>query len=84
MSQKSRARFKCLDCNVDTGKLHEHYMLEDSVWFQVVNSNQGMLCIGCIEARLGRLLTPKDFNNSFINNPGFAPMSMRLLSRLLP
>lgn len=84
MGQKSRRKFLCLDCGVDTGKIHEHYMLKDSVWRKAVNSNRGMLCIACIEARLGRLLRPNDFNDSYVNDPKFASMSMRLLSRLLP
>lgn len=81
---KSRKRFLCMDCKTDTGKAGEHYMLKDSVWLAVVKDNKGMLCIGCIERRLGRQLSALDFNDSYINKPGgFAPfMSMRLLARL--
>jgi hypothetical protein len=28
-----------------------------------------ILCIGCLETRLGRTLTPGDFTNAPINNP---------------
>ena len=80
---KSRSRFLCLDCKVDCGKIGEHYMLKDLVWFSVVASNKGMLCVGCIEGRLGRRLIPSDFNNSYVNGLGFGQIkSNRLLERL--
>jgi hypothetical protein len=63
----SRNKFKCLDCKVDTGKIGEHYMLKDKVWLSVVSSKKGMLCISCLEVRLKRRLTYKDFNDSHIN-----------------
>lgn len=78
----SRRKFLCLDCRIDTGKIHEHYMLVDSTWFSIHASNQGMLCIGCVEKRLGRALVSSDFNNSHVNNPKLYPMSARLLSRI--
>lgn len=78
----SRKKFLCLDCSVDTGKIHEHYMLVDTTWFSIHASNRGMICIGCVEGRLGRSLTPQDFNNSHVNNPKLYPMSSRLLSRI--
>lgn len=78
----SRRKFLCLDCKVDTGKIHEHYMLVDSTWFAIHGSKFGMLCIGCVEARLGRTLVASDFNDSHVNNPKLYPMSSRLLNRL--
>lgn len=80
---KNRRRFLCLDCGVDTGKIGEHYMLVDRVWFSVTDSNRGMLCVGCIEKRLGRRLNANDFNNSYVNELGFGQVkSVRLLERL--
>ena len=58
-------------------------MLKDSTWYLIHNSNVGMICIGCIEKRLGRQLTPNDFNDSHVNRP--APgkfFSNRLMERL--
>jgi hypothetical protein len=78
----SRRKFLCLDCRVDTGKIREHYMLVDDVWFSIHGSNLGMICIGCIENRLGRQLCPQDFNSSHVNNPKLYDMSARLLSRI--
>jgi len=76
----SRHKFKCLDCRVDTGKIGEHYMLIDETWRQAHSSNKGMLCIGCIELRLGRRLVKADFNNSHVNV--IKNMSNRLVERL--
>lgn len=78
----SRKRFKCLDCSVDTGKIGEHYMLTDETWYQIHDSNIGMLCLGCLEVRLGRKLTAQDFNQSYINGLRFGIKSLRLLDRL--
>lgn len=79
---KSRRKFLCLDCRIDTGKIREHYMLVDKTWFEVHTSNVGMMCIGCVENRLGRTLVPSDFNDSHVNNPRLYEMSGRLLSRI--
>jgi hypothetical protein len=79
----SRRKFLCLDCRVDTGKLGEHYMLKDSTWYKLHNSNQGMICIGCVEKRLGRKLTRIDFNDSHVNRPSPGKFfSARLMQRL--
>jgi hypothetical protein len=67
---------------MDTGKEHEYYYIHVSLWLSVVGSKKGMLCIGCLENRLGRVLTPGDFTNAYINDVGFAPKSMRLMERI--
>ena len=77
----SRGKFLCLDCGTDTGKAGEHYMLEDEVWSSCAPKT-GMLCIGCLEERLGRELKGSDFNNSYLNRPRTAPQSLRLRERL--
>ncbi len=43
----------------------------------------GSLCIGCLEARLGRRLQPSDFTAAPINDPDDPWHTPRLLSRLL-
>ena len=80
---KSRKKWLCLDCGVDTGKIGEHYMLKDEVWNKVMTTSVGMLCIGCIEVRLGKLLIPADFTDSHVNRlkPGECK-SQRLMIRL--
>ena len=80
----SRRKWLCLDCNVDTGKIGEHYMLIDATWQLAHNSNQGMLCIACLEKRIGRRLQPSDFNQSHVNRGKRGECkSDRLLSRIL-
>lgn len=79
---KNRKKFLCLDCGVDTGKIHEHYFIKTDTWLSVVGTNRGMLCIGCLEARLSRKLTSQDFTSCTINNPKFEAKSVRLLNRL--
>jgi len=79
---KSRSKFLCLDCKVDTGKIYEHYYLKDEVWLSVVTTKIGMLCVHCIENRLGRLLHRNDFTICSINTAKHEPKSARLMNRL--
>jgi hypothetical protein len=58
----------------------EVYTVKPEVWRAAgMDDLGGCLCIGCLEKRLGRFLTPKDFprNHPFHSLPG----TERLLSR---
>ena len=73
--------FICKDCQVDTLHIDEYYMVTDGVWELANPQRRGMLCIGCLENRLGRQLTASDFTAAPINN-GVFPQSERLAARL--
>ena len=79
---KRDRKWFCLDCQKDTGKLGEHYFVQLELWLQAVGSNKGMLCIGCLENRIGRKLVPSDFTVCYINDPKKNNMSDRLKSRI--
>jgi hypothetical protein len=72
--------FECVDCGIHTFDIKEDYMVDWDLW-ERVGAGRGMLCIGCLEARLGRELTPADFINAPINTPAFKK-SKRLAQRL--
>jgi hypothetical protein len=82
--------FHCADCGAGTGTLGEYYMVRDDVWEQAwvgrrkswQTPDREFLCIGCLEERLGRTLTPCDFPDYPINDPAKYGMSDRLRSRL--
>jgi hypothetical protein len=60
-------------------------MVHDQVWAKAgmtKGERGGYLCIGCLEKRLGRRLTPKDFTDVRINNPLLRSKTPRLRSRL--
>ena len=60
--RRCRNRFGCIDCGVNTSKIGEYYALRNEVWNAAVPDRpRGMLCIGCVEARLHRRLTAADF-----------------------
>jgi len=65
---------------------YEGYMLDEDLWLTVAKKDEN-LCIGCLERRLGRRLTPNDFQN-IPYNFGFEgeveqiPKSKRLRERL--
>lgn len=64
--------FQCLECGKDTSNrpkgLGEYYMVQDAIWAVVAQDNpRGMLCIGCLEGRLGRELNAQDFTDCPLN-----------------
>lgn len=79
---KSRKAFACLDCGQDTGRIYEYYFVITELWLEAVGSANGMLCIGCLELRLGRELNRDDFTGAYINSFEFGPKSERLADRL--
>lgn len=76
---RSQRRTRCLDCRVYTLKIGEYYSVVNEVWNSV--ASKGMLCIGCLEARLGRQLEPYDFMEAPINYLG--PKSQRFMHRFI-
>jgi hypothetical protein len=76
--------FCCKDCGVCTNCNGEYYMVHDEVWYSVntVMNLDGMLCIGCLEARRGKLLTKDDFTGAPINFIAGVVGSTRLKNRL--
>lgn len=66
MKQKtSHKGFACMDCKKDTWD--EYYMLYSRVWKIANPKVKGKLCINCVEARLDRKLTKKDFTQALVN-----------------
>jgi hypothetical protein len=83
MTPKQRKAFVCLDCDQNTSDMAEYYMVYDEVWLSVVTSkSNGMLCVGCLEARLGRELNRNDFTHAPINAGIFFKQSDRLKDRV--
>ena len=56
-------------------------MVLDTVWLKAGMSD-GYLCIGCLEKRLGRMLTARDFTSVVLNDPDHPWHTKRLSSRL--
>ena len=76
--------FECLDCEVNTLYIGEYYMVSDYVWKTLasLNADDGMLCIGCLENRIGRTLTNEDFTDCIVNFATTDGHSERLQLRL--
>jgi hypothetical protein len=63
----------------------EVYTVRSSVWKTAgMEPMGGCLCIGCLEERIGRRLTPKDFARSRAFNSPQIPGTERLKSRMSP
>jgi len=72
--------FRCTDCA--TNVFDEYYMVHNHIWAGVTMFRAAhMLCVGCLESRLGRRLTVLDFTNAPVNM-GFGEVSKRLQDRL--
>lgn len=74
--------FDCADCGTNTNTINEYYMIHNHIWDSVAKFKE-MLCIGCLENRLGRQLVPSDFTDAPINH-GYFEQSERLKSRIRP
>ena len=86
----------CIDCQFDVSTLTpgpgERYMVTDEIWKLAVpddpfdpnaEEDKWVLCIGCLEDRIGRRLKSTDFTDAPINDPKPGYHSERLLSRLV-
>jgi hypothetical protein len=76
----------CADCRWNTLALGEWYAVRDDVWEQACRREPRpaweILCIGCLEERLGRRLTPDDFIDAPVNDPNMPGTSSRLRARM--
>lgn len=79
--KKRGGNWHCTDCGIHTGDINEYYMIKDEVWNTVANQFE-MLCIRCLEQRLGRYLVSTDFLDCPLNEKGFCTKSLRLQDRL--
>lgn len=82
----NRLSVPCQDCGNDTSPttgIAEYYMVSRHVWKAAVHDGAKILCIGCLEKRLGRDLGPYDFggDGGFPVN-AMEPRSPRLNLRL--
>jgi hypothetical protein len=65
----------------------EQYMVHDHIWKKAGmkgwsdKGESGVLCIGCLEKRIGRKLEPFDFGDHCFNNPNL-PGTRRRFERL--
>ena len=79
--------FHCVDCDMWTssvtrqGEGGEYYMVQHELWAQY-GAGDRMLCIGCLELRMGRLLERRDFTDAVVNKIECQPKSLRLMRRL--
>ena len=74
----------CRDCGALTAPLDgpaEWYTLKDEVW--PLAPDDGYLCIGCLERRIGRTVVYRDFDTAPINAPGWGWKTDRLMARLM-
>lgn len=73
--------FNCIDCGFNT--MTEYYMVHNALWAEAgMKPDGGMLCIGCLEDRLGRTLTMNDFTDAPVNHGYAEGYSPRLQARL--
>ena len=82
---RKHEKWHCLDCDrFLLGQDGEYYMVRNSIWYSVTHGQEceGMLCIGCLEVRLGRELEATDFTDCPLNHEKRKRGSTRLKDRL--
>ena len=52
------AELPCMDCGKE---VEYNHMLKDKIWLEANPKDKGLLCVSCIQKRLGRLLEQSDF-----------------------
>ena len=64
--------WNCIDCNVPTKEVGEYYEVKPEVWPRTEQGLKvrGCLCLLCLEARIGRMLSFRDFTDSKANTVG--------------
>ena len=82
----------CVDCGVGTNSINEWYMVRPEVWERAWAGRrkswfgrvpgQEVLCIGCLEQRIGRTLCACDFTDVPVNDPDEYIHSERLSDRI--
>jgi hypothetical protein len=60
--QEDRRPLRCIDCDVDTFAIDEYYLVRDELW-ELSGGGDGMLCLVCLAARIGRPLVREDFTH---------------------
>lgn len=77
--------YPCADCGAET-IVTEFYMVTNDVWSEASGCGPApqFLCIGCLEQRLGRRLTPPDFTDCLLNEITRITGSDRIRARLGP
>ncbi len=72
---------KCACCGEDTQKIGEYFDVKDAIWQEAGKQfAKKILCVGCLEEKLGRALVPDDFSNALVNH-NLARKSARLRQR---
>lgn len=71
----------CVDCSTHTGAIGEYYMVTDALWARH-GVQRGMLCLMCLESRVGRRLVPSDFPWLPVNSHEMLPKSDFARSRM--
>lgn len=61
---REMARWMCHDCACFVDD--EYYMVRNSLWKRY-GEGEDMLCVGCLEGRMGRQLKPSDFTQCELN-----------------
>jgi hypothetical protein len=56
-----------MDCGQNTFESGEYFSIKDALWRHINPVIIGILCLDCVEARLGRLLRRSDFSAAPIN-----------------
>ena len=78
-TKKEKEHWKCFDCSKDTLlNVKDYYMITNELWIKYGVENN-MLCMNCIEKRLGHKLRKEDLTDCSLNY--FNPYTLKILNK---
>lgn len=61
MGKTNRTKLLCKDCRIEIFSNKNMIMIKDKLWKQICDDDRDAYCDNCIEKRLKRPITQKDF-----------------------
>jgi hypothetical protein len=60
-------RWLCMECHKNTKNKIDYYMLNTFLWRSIAKDIKGMLCVSCVENKIGHTITKSDLLNCPLN-----------------
>ena len=81
-TKKEKRHWNCFDCDKDTWQdLRDYYMVEDDIWDKYAPGLRVMLCLKCLEKRLGHKLGIKEITFCPLNLDN--PYTFKIIKKVI-
>ena len=81
-AKKEKKHWACVDCKKDTwANVKDYYMVEDKIWDKYGSGLRTMLCIQCLEKRIGHKLGIKEITFCPLNFDN--PYTFKIIKKVI-